>query len=300
MKKQTLLLGAHISTAGGFDKAVERAASINCTCFQIFTKSNRQWHAKPIQESEINAFQNALKNHPSIQSVVAHASYLINIVSKNKFVREQSLKSLALELERCKQLKIPYLILHPGSSNTTLEKTLDELSEKLIELIKQSQDTPMILLETMAGQGASICYTFEQLAAILDRITPQKIGICVDTCHIFSAGYDLRTKYAYEKVWHEFDTIIGLEHLKVFHINDSKKELGSRIDRHEHIGKGKIGLEGFKLLFNDSRFFNIPKILETPKEHGLQEDAMNMEIIYSLLSENTKKILNINDNFLKK
>ncbi len=292
-KKHRLLIGAHISIAGGLEKAIERGESIECTTIQIFTKSNRQWKAKHLTKEEIENFKDACKQS-NIKPVVAHATYLINIGSPKKEVEQKSIKALKLELERCEKLGIPYLVLHPGSCLKTDEtECLNRIAANLDYIFEQVPDHTQVLLETMAGQGSSTCYSFEQIAHIIKKSKHQKrIGVCLDTCHIFAAGYDLRTKKNYNKVWKNFDNTVGLHKLKAIHANDSKKELGSRIDRHEDIGKGKLGKNAFKLLFNDKRFFDIPKIIETPKE-TLEDDAHNIKTIMSLLSKETKKILGI-------
>lgn len=287
--KQRLLLGAHMSVAGGYYKAIERGVSIGCTTIQIFTKSNRQWYAKPINEQEINQFKQAKKQH-NLHSIVSHAGYLINLASTNPDTLKKSISSLAQEIERCDLLEIPYLVLHPGGGENK-KKGIYQVSVILDELLSKQSKKITILLETMAGQGNSLGSTFEELAEIYQAINHKtQVGFCVDTCHIFTAGYDMRTQETYHNTWHLFDTLLGLSKLKVIHVNDSKKELRSRIDRHEHIGKGKIGLEGFSLLFNDNRFIDVPKILETPKE-SIEEDLLNMQTIESVIQEKTRKKL---------
>ena len=292
-KKQRLLFGAHMSIAGGIHLALERGESIGCTAIQIFTKSNRQWSAKKLITQDSNAFKTALKQSP-IKSVIAHATYLINIGSPKKEIYQKSIKALALELQRCDQLGVPYLVLHPGSHlGTGEEECLQRIANNLNDVFDKAPGKTKILLETMAGQGSSVCYAFEHIAEILSKSAFKKrLGVCFDTCHAFVAGYDLRTKKTYEDTWKEFDKIIGLKKLKAIHLNDSKKELGSRVDRHEDIGKGTLGLEPFKLLFNDERFFDIPKILETPKD-DLKNDLRNMETIKKLISPRTKRTLSI-------
>jgi len=295
MKKQTLLLGAHISVAGGYYKAVERALSIGCTAFQIFTKSNRQWAAKPITQDEAELFKKTLKES-GIKHIAAHASYLINLASSTKHTQTQSIHALIQELERCHILDIPYLVLHPGSNsacekNQGLESIANGINSAL-EFLEKDNKT-MILLETMAGQKGSLCDSFEDIA-LLRRLIHKKsqIGVCVDTCHIFAAGYDLRTQKSYNAVWDAFESLVGLEHIQLIHCNDSKKDCGSRVDRHEMIGKGFLEDKSFELLFNDHRFFAIPKILEIPKV-DLHEDLINMRHIVTLLTEKTKKELEI-------
>ncbi len=281
MKKNKLLLGAHMSIAGGPDQAIERGQSIQCSTIQIFTKSNRQWHAKPLSTDVRNSF---IKKQQAIGPVVAHASYLINLGSSNLQTIQKSIPGLIIELERCQLLKIPYLVLHPGSlTEKTLAEGLQKIARNLDVALQNAKSDTMVLLENMAGQGSVSCYDFEHIKLIRQYSKESKrIGVCFDTCHAFAAGYDFRTKQLYEDMWHDFNTIIGLEHLKVIHMNDSKKELGSRVDRHEHIGKGKLGLNPFTFLMNDPRFESIAKILETPKE-GLSDDQTNLQILKNLI-----------------
>lgn len=295
-KKHRLLLGAHMSISGGLEKSIESGASIGCTTLQIFTKSNRQWHAKPLTKQEAELFKQAAKSF-NIHPIVAHATYLINIASSDPKTEKASVAALIKELDRCDELGIHYLVLHPGSYvKGKPEEGMARIIENLNHVLESSASKTMIALETMAGQGSALCSTFEQIATIIEESHHKKrLGVCFDTCHAFVAGYDIRTPKTYEKTWEDFDKIIGLEKLHVMHINDSKKGLDSRVDRHEHIGKGEIGLEGFKLLFNDKRFFDIPKILETPKatKEPFTEDKMNIATIQSLLTPATRKILGL-------
>lgn len=294
-KKHKLLLGAHMSISGGFYKSIESGASIGCTTIQIFTKSNRQWHANPIDNAAIRDFKKA-KDHYQIDPVIAHATYLINLASANKDFEKKSVESLLIELDRTQLLDIPYLVLHPGSSGTLDEQTgIEQIIKNLTYVLQKTKSSTQILLETMAGQGSSLCDTFQELAYIINTIGSDQLGVCFDTCHAFVAGYDFATPASYKKMWQSFDDIIGLEKLKVIHVNDSKKELGSHVDRHEHIGQGKIGKEAFELLFNDETFFDIPKILETPKvtKEPFTEDKMNIATIHSLLNPATKNKLSV-------
>jgi deoxyribonuclease-4 len=229
---------------------------------------------------------------------MAHATYLINIGSGQEDTLTKSRTLLKTELERCDQLGISYLVLHPGSYGSGSEQQcLKTIAASLDYVFGQYTGNTMVLLENMAGQGSSVCYSFEQLAEIRAHAKHKnKVGVCIDTCHAFAAGYDIRTPEAYDKVWQEFDQIIGLSHLKALHINDSKKPLGSRVDRHADIGQGNIGLEGFRLLFNDPRFFDVPKVLETPCESDDQQEllrryAHNMQVIKGLILPATRKVL---------
>lgn len=284
-KKNTpLLIGAHMSTVGGFEKAIERGASIGCTTVQIFTKSNRQWRAKAISDEEAATFKStAIKLHIAV--IVAHATYLINIGSPDAATRNKSIQAVIDELHRCEKLGITYLVLHPGSHlSTNEEECLISIADSINTILEKAPGNTTLLIENMAGQGSIVCYTFEQIKYVLDRCNiPARIGVCFDTAHAFAAGYDFRDRKSYDALWKQFDTIIGLSRLKVIHLNDSKKELGSRVDRHEDIGRGLIGLDGFKLLINDHRLALIPKILETPKE-SLEDDLRNIETIKSLIS----------------
>ncbi len=285
-KKQSLLLGAHMSIAGGLEQAVIRGESIGCSTIQIFTKSNRQWKAKKLSQEAIDLFTQTVDNSSiKKEHIVAHACYLINLGSTNPDINKKSMDALIEEIERCEFLQIPYLVLHPGSGQgADIMDSLETITKNLDSVIERTPGKTIILLETMAGQGTSTCHQLEHLAYIYKKSKfSNRLGICLDTCHIFVAGYDIRTQKTYDDFWKTFDHIIGIEALKAIHVNDSKKELGSRVDRHENIGKGKIGLIGFELLFTDKRFLTIPKILETPK-NTLEEDILNMNVIKDLLS----------------
>lgn len=295
--QHSLLLGAHMSIAGEMEKAIERGESIGCTAIQIFTKSNRQWHAKKITHEESAAFKHAA-SQSSIKKIIAHASYLINIGSPTQSVSKRSTQALIDEIARCKQLDIPLLVIHPGSSLEGDPQTcLEAIVRNLDEALDQTTGCHVsIALETMAGQGSSACHTFEQLAYIYQNSSfKHRLKICFDTCHAFAAGYDLRTKEAYHATWKRFDEILGIDLLGAIHLNDSKKPLGSRVDRHEDIGKGQLGLEAFELIMNDKRFFDIPKILETPKD-SLADDERNMHTLKNLISLATKKLLHVQEN----
>lgn len=294
-KKHSLLFGAHMSIVGGIDKAIERGQSIGCTAIQIFTKSNRQWKAKELTTTEIDLVKAAQKKSPML--MVDHAPYLINIGAQDAEIEKKSTDALLLELMRCNDLDIPYLVLHPGSHGNTDEAScLERISNNLNKLFHHAHNTStMILLETMAGQGNSVGYTFEHIKELIQNSDFKKrLGVCFDTCHAFAAGYDFRTEKTYHTLWDEFDRVIGIKKLKAMHINDSAKDLGSLVDRHANIGQGKLGLETFRLLFNDPQFFDIPKILETPKD-SLADDEKNMKIIYSLISTKTRALLNMED-----
>ena len=267
MRNKAPLLGAHVSIVGGFDKALERGEAFGCTAIQIFTHSNRQWKISKISTAQIDCYKEKKRNS-LVSEVVAHASYLINIGSADSALRERSISTLIHELESCDQLGINYLVLHPGSyTQSTLDECIAIIAESINTIFKNFSSKAIILLETSAGQGSSVGTTLQELKRIRDQVDEkQRIGYCVDTCHIFAAGYDISTKKGYDDFWKEFDAELGLENLKVIHLNDSKKECGSRVDRHENIAKGKLGREVFKKFMTDKRFAAVPKIIETPEE----------------------------------
>lgn len=289
MKHQKLLLGAHISITGGLDQAIIRGESIACTAIQIFTKSNRQWNSKTLSDKEIEQFIKVQKTS-SIATVVAHASYLINLASPDSAIRKKSVSAAISELTTCERAHIPFLVVHPGSYTTsTIEEGCTMIAKSINEILEQVPGKSMILLETMAGQGTVVGSSFTELALIRKLVTDHaRVGICLDTCHVFAAGYNFSTPASYKKMWDKFEKEIGLCHLKVIHLNDSKKECGCKVDRHEDIGKGTIGLEGFRLLMNDERLAAIPKILETPKA-TLEDDAKNMAVARNLIKKKNEK-----------
>jgi deoxyribonuclease-4 len=279
------LLGAHTSIAGGIYKSVEIAERLGFTAMQIFTKNNNRWFAKPIEEKDAEKFKSALVKS-SVKFVVAHDSYLINLCAKNPETLEKSRNAFVDELQRCEQLGIPYLNFHPGAHGGQGEKEGIKIIAESINLAHEKTEGFAVssMLELTAGQGTNIGYRFEQIAEIIELVEEkERMSVCIDTAHIFAAGYDIRTPETYEKTMSEFDAVIGLERLKCFHMNDSKKELGSRVDRHEHIGKGFIGLSGFANIMNDKRVEQIPKILETPKGKEQLEDIENLNVLKSLI-----------------
>jgi len=281
------LLGAHTSTAGGVSKAIDRAEKLGFTAIQIFTKNNNRWFSKPLEESEIIDFKSKLKKS-NIKFVVSHDSYLINLCAAKSDLLEKSGKAFVDELERCELLGIPYLNFHPGShTGRGEEEGLKVIAESInIAHQKTKGFNVSSMLELTAGQGTTLGYRFEHIAKIIENVEEKnRMSVCIDTAHIFAAGYDFRTKEAYESTMKNFDNIIGLERLKCFHINDSKKEFGSRVDRHEHIGKGFIGKEGFANIMNDKRLEHIPKILETPKGKEQLEDLENLKVLKSLIKK---------------
>lgn len=287
MTNQKILLGAHMSIAGGVHIAVDRATSIGCTALQVFTKNNNQWSGKPFTQDDIDAYKKKI-SAAEIAPVVSHDSYLINLCATNPDTLKKSRAAFIDELQRCEQLGIPLLNFHPGSHlGTGDEEGIKRICESLNIAHEATKDFSVkSVLETTAGQGTNVGYRFEHLRAIIDGVNhPERMAVCIDTCHIFAAGYDIATERGFEETFKEFDGIIGLNRLAAFHVNDSKKGLGSRVDRHAHIGKGAIGEMGFCLLMNDRRFAYIPKILETSKSDDLHEDVENIAVLRGLVEQ---------------
>ncbi len=278
-------LGAHMSISGGLDKALERGVQIGCHAVQIFSKSNNQWIAKDIAPKEMDRFK-SLKQKFARDFIFVHDSYLINLASPKEDVYQKSLDAFLIEMKRVEDLGLSYLVMHPGSHlNQGEEWGIQRIIKSFNFVFDQTPELKMmVLLEATAGQGTNIGYRFEQLRDIINGVNnSERLGVCIDTCHIFAAGYDIRNEKAYDSVFAEFDNLIGLHKIKAFHLNDSKKDLGSRVDRHEHIGKGFIGIEAFRLLMNDSRFKNLPMVLETPKGKDMQEDIDNLKTLRDLI-----------------
>lgn len=282
-----MLLGAHMSIAGGLDKAIERGSSIGCTAIQIFTKNSNQWRTVPLKEGEIKAFKSR-RIAWGEGAVFAHDSYLINLGSPDEMLFQKSLGAFQEEYDRCEFLGLDFLVMHPGAHvGSGEEGSLAQIARAVKKVLAHSpKGKTEILFEATAGQGSNVGYCFEHLHTLLDASgSPDRLGICFDTCHVFAAGYDLRTKKAYEETMKEFDRIVGVHRIKAFHLNDSKKGLNCRVDRHEHIGKGAIGLECFRALLNDERFAGVPKVLETPKGEDMAEDVMNLKTLRSLVGK---------------
>jgi len=274
------LIGAHMSIVGGYHKAVEAAALEHMDVAQLFTKNNNQWKAKPITDDDARRFRETLAatgvGHP-----LSHSSYLINLASGDIELRRKSIHATVIELERAERLGIGHVVLHPGAYKAgTQAAGIKRIVSSINQIHRRTAKLAAnILLETTAGQGTSIGHTFEQLAAIIEEVKkPDRLGVCFDTCHVFAAGYPLSPKKDYLATMRNFDRVIGLGRIKAFHLNDSKKPRGSRVDRHEHIGLGHLGDEPFRLLLNDRRFRKIPMCLETSKgEHeGRTWDAINL------------------------
>jgi deoxyribonuclease-4 len=281
-KSRYPLIGAHMSIAGGIYNAIAHGRAVDCTTIQLFTKSNNQWDAKPLEDEEVEKFH-ADKAEAGIDPVIAHTAYLINIASPREEIFKKSYAALIEELERCRVLGIPDLVLHPGSYlNTSEEEGVKKIVDTLNRIFDETPEIKTrIALETTAGQGSNLGYKFEQLAEMIDGIeNRERISVCLDTCHIFAAGYDIRDRKNYGATFKQFDEIIGLTNLRVIHLNDSLKEFNSKRDRHAHLGLGSIGLEAFKFIMRDKRLKNIPKLLETPKEHeGRPYDKINLDIL---------------------
>ncbi|OGQ36354.1 MAG: deoxyribonuclease IV [Deltaproteobacteria bacterium RIFCSPHIGHO2_12_FULL_43_9] len=282
------LFGAHISTSGGVEKSIERAIELNCEAIQIFTKNNNQWNGKPLTEESIKAFKDGVKK-AKIKVTNSHDSYLINLCSTDKNISKKSHDAFLDELNRAEELALDYVVMHPGAHLGKGESAgLKTLTRAFNNLMKETRGYKVLtLIESTAGQGSNIGYKFEHLKEILDGVTePERFGVCLDTCHLYAAGYDISTKDGYEKTFSEFNKIVGIKQIKMFHLNDSKRELASRVDRHEHIGEGKIGRDGFKFLVNDQRFKNHAMIIETPKEDDFMKfDSKNLNFLKSLLKE---------------
>jgi len=276
-----------MSIAGGYYKAVEIAHRHRCDCVQVFTKNNNQWRAKPIGEEDVERFRTAL-TELGIKHPLSHSSYLINLASPDETLWQKSLDAFVVELQRAEMLGIPFVVMHPGSYTSSDEAAgLQQIVKALDEVHRQTSDLiACCLLETTAGQGTNLGWKFEHLAEILDSVKePDRLGVCFDTCHVFAAGYAMETKKEYQAMMKEFDKLIGVKKIRAFHLNDSKKELGSRVDRHERIGMGHLGIEPFRHLLNDRRFRKVPMYLETPKgeEDGRALDEINLETLRGLV-----------------
>ena len=288
-------LGAHISTAGGVFKAFARAADIGCDTMLVFTKSNRQWKAKPLTEQDIESYRKAAAEYDTVRPVAIHASYLINIASPDEELWEKSFQALKVEVERAGAFAIPLITFHPGSFVGSDEQAglaaIARGLQRLLEETAESAPSTTVCLETMAGQGTNLGARFEHLANLIEVCgNDPRLGVCLDTCHVFAAGYDIRTPQAYEATLAEFDRLVGLEKIKVFHFNDSKFGLGEGKDRHAHIGEGEIGLQGFANFINDARWVDHAAHLETPKKEKDEEgnevemDPQNMKTLRSLVA----------------
>lgn len=278
-------LGAHMSIAGGMHLAIDRAVAAGCGVLQIFTRNSNQWKGKPVSAADAALFKEKFAAS-GLHEVISHDIYLINLAAPPGETRDKSLTAFRDELETCARLGIAKVVMHPGSHLTDApEAGLARVVAAFDQLFGEvPQFEGQVLIETTAGQGSNLGRTFEELQAIISASRyPQKFGVCFDTCHTFAAGYDTATAEGYADTMAQFDRIIGLERLQCFHLNDSKKGLGSRVDRHEHIGQGALGLNPFRFILNDPRFATIPKILETPKGDNEEMDAVNLGILRGLV-----------------
>lgn len=276
-------VGAHESAAGGPHKAIGRAVEDGCEALQIFTKNNNRWAQRMWTEEEAQKFRDAYEES-DLDGVVSHAAYLINLCSSNKETEAKSIVALADELARCDLLGVPFLVFHPGSHMGEGDAYgIDIIARHVNQILDEDPGETVLLFENTAGQGTNIGWRHEHLRDLLGLVEQiDRCGICFDTCHAHAAGYDLTTDEAYEEHWELFDEVVGLEHLCAFHLNDSKKPLGSRVDRHENLGKGEVGQRTFELLMNDERFEDLPGLVETPPlENGDMSFAHNVALLKS-------------------
>lgn len=283
-RNSQILLGAHMSISGGVSMAIKRARGIRCTAMQIFVKNNMQWFARPLTRDEIRAFLNHVQRG-ELLSVFGHANYLVNLAATNPLFHKNSIQALAEELIRADQLELPFLVLHPGAhlgvgEEAGLKKIVDSVDEVFRRIPKVKTK---IALESTAGQGSCLGHRFEHLAHIIANVRePERLCVCLDTAHLFAAGYEINSEPGVRKVFRDFDRAIGRSRLVAIHVNDSKTGRGSRVDRHEHIGKGWIGLDAFRFIMRSPRFRKIPKVLETPKGKDLAEDVINLKTLQRL------------------
>jgi deoxyribonuclease-4 len=279
------LLGAHMSIAGGVDLAVGRAAEVGCRALQIFCKSSNQWRARPLPAEEVERFRRGVRE-AGLGAVVAHSSYLINLGSPDPALWKKSITALAEELERCEELGVPWLIVHPGAHmGAGIDAGIRRIARGLDEAFRKTRGLAAgVLLETAAGQGSAVGSRFEEIAAILAAAAdPDRLGACLDTCHLFAAGYDLRTRAGWDDMLAQFERHVGLPRLHALHVNDSIKGCGSRVDRHEAIGDGEMGLWPFLFLMNEPALAGRPLLLETPKSDDGAEDRRNLRTLRALV-----------------
>jgi deoxyribonuclease-4 len=274
-----------MSIAGGLYRALLRGYDLGCTTIQLFTRNATRWKANPLVPEEVSLFKRT-RQTTGIDPLVAHGSYLVNLASPDAGILERSRDALIEEVRRAGQLGIPFLVIHPGSHRGTGEKTgLRRIVESFNRICAEADSSNVsILLETTAGQGNTVGYRFEHLKEIIDGVRwPSRFGVCLDTCHVFAAGYGLSSEAEYRRTFDEFDSILGLDLLRVIHVNDSAGGPGKRLDRHTHIGRGSIGIDAFRMLMKDERFSRVPKILETPKgKPGDQWDRRNLALLAEL------------------
>ncbi|HUI30890.1 MAG TPA: deoxyribonuclease IV [Candidatus Acidoferrales bacterium] len=282
----SLLIGAHMSIAGGLYTAFERAEKVGCTAIQIFTKNSNQWRDPVISSDDIEKYREAM-NKSKVRIVVSHDSYLINLCGATDSLLENSRRSFVEEIKRCDALGIKYLIFHPGAHTTMDRKAaVKTVADSLNHAHSATKTSHVVtLIETTAGQGTTLGNSFEEIADMISFVNDkERVGVCMDTCHIFAAGYDIRTRESYRNTMAMFGKLIGFDMLHAIHFNDAKKPLNSRVDRHEHIGKGEIGKSAFGFFMNDERFVQIPKVLETPKgDDGYKMDIVNLKLLRSMV-----------------
>lgn len=277
------LIGAHLSTKGGLHTIFERATAINASAAALFAKNGNQWKGKEMTEDDCANF-GSLR---CVQPLLTHASYLINLATTNEEFHRKSIAAMADELDRAERLGIHAVVLHPGAHmGAGVNAGVDQIARSLDQVHALIPNHKVVtLLETAAGQGSCLGCTFKELGAIIDLVDDKsRVGICFDTCHVFAAGYDLTTRDGYDAAMDEMEEYVGLDNVGAFHLNDSKKPCGSRVDRHEHIGEGHLGLEPFRMLLNDPRFVGLPKVLETPKTVETESDAKNLAVLRSLVA----------------
>jgi deoxyribonuclease IV len=278
------LIGAHLSTKGGIHTVFERASAVDASAVALFAKNSNQWKGKELTDADCANFASLR----TVQPLLTHASYLINLATTNELFLEKSIVAMADELDRAERLGIHAVVLHPGAHmGAGVDAGLDSIARSLDRVHALIPNHKVVtLLETAAGQGSCLGCTFEELGRVRKLVDdPQRVGVCVDTCHIFAAGYDIRTRRGYTRTIDELAEHVGLEHVGAFHLNDSKKPLGSRVDRHQHIGEGEIGLDAFGYLLNDDRFRFVPKVLETPKPIETESDRRNLATLRSLVTK---------------
>ena len=284
-----LAFGSHVSASGGVDRAPQRGVDVGAEAIQVFSKNERQWVAKPLDPAVVQKFRSEVERTGiGFDKLVVHDSYLINLASPKDDILEKSVAAFTDELERCDLLGIPFLVTHPGAhTGSGVEAGIEQFAaslDRIFAVIPENQT--ITLLETTAGQGTALGRSFEEIAAIIDRVEQSdRVGVCLDTCHIFAAGYDYRTPELYAAMMDTFEQTIGINRLKVIHLNDSKNPLGSNKDRHEHIGDGEIGLEGFRQFVNDPRLAGIPAILETEKDDAGEYDKRNLATLRALVGK---------------
>lgn len=278
------LIGAHLSTRGGLSTIFERASIVGASAAALFAKNGNQWKGKPLTDDDIATF--AAKRN--VAPLLTHASYLINLATTNPLFLEKSIAAMTDELDRAERLGIHAVVLHPGAHlGAGVDAGIDQIARALDEVHAAIPNHRVVtLLETAAGQGTCLGHTFEELGRMLKLVDdPKRVGICFDTCHVFAAGYEMRTYDAYQRTMDELLAHVGLENVAAFHLNDSKKPLGARVDRHTHIGEGELGLEPFRFLLNDARFARLPKVIETPKPHETESDITNLRVLRSLIGD---------------